>query len=143
MAGRPTSFKPEYVEQAEKLAKLGATDAQLADFFEVDVRTVGNWKVAHPEFFQSLKAGKEEADARVEQSLFQRAIGYEQDAVKIFMPAGADQPVYAKYREVVAPDTTACIFWLKNRKSGEWRDKQEHEVSGEVGIKRVVLGKLG
>lgn len=127
--GRPTDFKPEYVKQAKKLAKLGATDMELADFFEVTVRTIHNWKNNNPEFFHSLKAGKKEADARVERSLFQRAVGYEQAAVKIFMPANASEPVYAPFREVVSPDTTACIFWLKNRKPDQWRDKVEHGVT--------------
>jgi len=52
---------------------------------------------------------------RVERSLFHRANGYNYDAVKIFMPAGRDKPVYAPYIEHVPPDTTAGIFWLKNR----------------------------
>ena len=50
--------------------------------------------------------------------------------MKVFMPANASSPVYAPYREVVAPDTTACIFWLKNRQPKEWRDKSEIEVPG-------------
>jgi hypothetical protein len=126
---RPTEFKPEYVKQAKKLAKLGATDMELADFFGVTVRTIHRWKNTQPEFCHSLKAGKEESDARVERSLFQRAVGYEQEAVKIFMPANASEPVYAPFREVISPDTTACIFWLKNRKPDDWRDKQEHGVT--------------
>ncbi len=48
--GRPTKYKAEYAEQAAKLCKLGATDAQLADFFEVSVSTVNLWKVEHREF---------------------------------------------------------------------------------------------
>jgi hypothetical protein len=131
--GRTTDYKPEFVKQAEKLARLGATDMEVADFFEVSVRTIHRWKATHPEFCHSLKAGKEDADNRVERALFQRAVGYEQDAVKIFMPAGADKPVIAEYREVIAPDTTACIFWLKNRRREEWRDKQNHEVTGKDG----------
>lgn len=128
--GRPSDYSPEYAEQARKLCLLGATDIQVADFFDVDVRTVHRWKNSHPEFCHSLKAGKEEADAQVERSLFQRAMGFEHDAVKIFMPAGAESPVHAKYREFVIPDTTACIFWLKNRKSEQWRDKSEVEIPG-------------
>jgi hypothetical protein len=42
--------------------------------------------------------------------------------VKIFMPAGAKKPVYAPYVEHVPPDTTAAIFWLKNRDPARWRD---------------------
>lgn len=130
---RPSSYKPEYAAQAEKLCKLGATDAELADFFGVSVRTINNWKSEHEGFLHSLKAGKDEADSRVERSLFLKAVGYEYDAVKIFMPAGAAEPVYAPYREHIVPDTTAAIFWLKNRKPAEWRDKVDLEHSGEIG----------
>ncbi len=126
-AGRPTDYKPEYAEQAAKLCALGATDQEIADFFEIDVRTVYRWKHDHDEFCQAIKSAKEAADERVERSLYQRAIGYEQKAVKIFMPSGADEPVYAPFTAKVAPDTTAAIFWLKNRRSAEWRDKSEVE----------------
>lgn len=136
--GRPSSYKPEYAKQAKKLALLGATDRDLADFFEVNQQTIDNWKIRYPEFLGSLKLGKEEADGRVERSLFQRAIGYEQDAVKIFMPKDAVDPVYAPYRERVAPDVTACIFWLKNRKREEWRDRQEHEHTGKVTLESLL-----
>jgi hypothetical protein len=84
-------------------------------------------------FCQALKAGKEAADQRVERSLYQRAVGYAHDAVKIFMPAGASAPVYAPYVERVAPDTTAAIFWLKNRKKDEWRDVSRQEQTGPDG----------
>lgn len=125
MAGRPSDYDDAFVVQAEKLAALGATDIEVADFFEVDVRTIYRWKHTHSEFCQALNAGKELADKRVENSLYQKAVGYEQDAVKIFMPGGAEKPVYAPYREKIAPDTTAAIFWLKNRQPGRWREKLE------------------
>ncbi len=142
-AGRPTLYKPEYAAQAGKLAQLGATDQELADFFYVHLATIHRWKHEHAEFCDALKVGKEVADSRVERSLYQRAIGYEQDEVKIFMPGGATEPVYAPYRAKVAPDVTACIFWLKNRKSAEWRDKQEHEHSGGIDVNaKLDLGQL-
>jgi hypothetical protein len=71
--------------------------------------------------------GKAEADKRVERSLYERANGYSYDAVKIFMPAGAKKPVYAPYVEHVPPDTTAAIFWLKNRDPAQWRDAWQLE----------------
>ena len=132
MAGRPSSYRPEYAAQAEKLCQIGATDQEIADFFDVDVRTVYRWKADHDGFCQALKAGKEVADERVERSLFQRAVGYEQDDVKIFMPANAAAPVYAPFRAKIAPDTTAAIFWLKNRRPDLWRDKVQNEHTGEV-----------
>lgn len=125
MSGRPSSYEPEFAKQAEKLAQLGATDQEVADFFEVDVRTIYRWKHDYPEFCQSLKIGKDIADDRVERSLYQRAIGYEQDEVKIFMPAQAENPVYAPFRAKISPDVTAAIFWLKNRRAQSWRDAKD------------------
>ena len=130
--GRPPKYKEEYVGQALKLCQLGATDQELADFFEVEVRTIYRWRNDHDEFCHATKAGKEMADDRVERSLYQKAVGYEQDEVKIFMPAGALAPVYAPFRAKIAPDTTAAIFWLKNRRSQDWRDRQQIEHSGSV-----------
>lgn len=130
---RPTVFKEEYIEAAKKLARLGATDAEVADFFEVDVRTIHRWKHKHEEFCHSLKVGKVQADERVERSLYHRAIGYEQQDVKIFMPAGSENPVYAPFTAKVAPDTTAAIFWLKNRKPDEWRDAKDVDHSSSDG----------
>lgn len=130
--GRPSKFKPEYTEQASKLCKLGATDREVADFFEVTEQTLNNWKAAHPEFFESLKLAKEEADQRVEQSLYRRALGYSHDAVKIFCDKdnGVTQVPFIEH---YPPDTTACIFWLKNRKSAEWRDRVENQLTGPGG----------
>ena len=126
--GRPTSFKPEFVEQARKLAMLGATDREAAEFFEVAESTLYLWKHTQPEFSEALKVGKETADARVEQSLYRRALGYTHDAVKIMMADGV--PIVEPYVERYPPDTTAAIFWLKNRKPEQWRDKTtvEHEL---------------
>jgi hypothetical protein len=74
------------------------------------------------------------ADERVERSLYQRAVGYEQEEVKIFMPGGAEDPVYAPFRAKIAPDVTAGIFWLKNRRGDSWRDKHdvEHGITSDL-----------
>jgi hypothetical protein len=122
-AGRPSKFKPDMVEQARKLALLGATDREMADFFEVAESTFYLWKLEHPELSEALKVGKEAADGRVEQSLYRRALGYSHDAVKIIQVGG--EVVNAPYVEHYPPDTTAAIFWLKNRRPAEWRDRQE------------------
>lgn len=135
--GRPPSYQPSLAKQAAKLCELGATDDDLADFFEVNVRTISRWKIEHAEFCQALKVGKSVADDRVERALYQKAVGYEQEAVKIFMPAGSKSPVFAKYREKLAPDTTAAIFWLKNRRKEEWRDKPAEGGDDEAGVLRV------
>lgn len=133
---RPSKFKEEFIPQAEKLCKLGATDMEVADFFEVDVRTLYRWKGENEAFCQALKVGKEVADERVERSLYARANGYEHDEVDIRVVGGAI--VQTPIRKYYPPDTTACIFWMKNRKPGEWREKVETEHSGTVQIGRVV-----
>lgn len=132
---RPSKFKEEFIPQAEKLCKLGATDMEVADFFDVDVRTLYRWKGENAAFCQSLKVGKDVADERVERSLYARANGYEHDEVDIRVVAG--EIVQTPIRKYYPPDTTACIFWLKNRKTAEWRDKVEQEHSGHIQIGRV------
>lgn len=139
--GRPRSYKPEYVEQARKLCLLGATDVEVADFFEVTERTIHRWKLDFPEFCQALKLGKDEADDRVEKSLYRRALGYSHDAVKIFADTKEGKEMVVPYVEHYPPDTTACIFWLKNRRKEEWRDKVSQEISGPDGgeiVSRIV-----
>lgn len=127
---RPSKYKPEFIEQAAKLCALGATDIEIADFFGVDARTLYRWKGEHEEFCQSLKVSKEIADDRVERSLFARANGYEHSEVDIRVILG--KVVQTPIRKFYPPDTTACIFWLKNRRSDVWRDKTETEHSGNV-----------
>jgi len=126
----PSKYKPEYNAQVIKLCKLGATDKDLASFFNVCERTLNNWKLDSPELLQSLKEGKEEADNNVAESLYKRAMGYEHTAVHISNYKGAiTQTPFTKH---YAPDATSMIFWLKNRRPDLWRDKQEIEHSGEV-----------
>ena len=131
--GRPTLYDPAYCEQARKLCLLGATDIELADFFEVNVATIYRWRNTHEEFCEAVTCGKGACDERVQRSLYNRAVGYTYDAVKIFMPGGAEEPVYAPYREHVPPDTGAALNWLKNRRGDEWRDRQLLEHTGKDG----------
>lgn len=135
--GMKSTYKPEYAEQARKLCLLGATDKELADFFDVAESTINKWKTDFPEFSESIKSGKDIADGDVADRLYRRAMGYSHKAVKIFNDQGA--PLEVEYTEHYPPDTTACIFWLKNRQKGKWRDKQEVEQSGAVTYK-VVTG---
>lgn len=129
MAGRPTKYKAEFASQAAKLCALGATDAQLADFFGVAISTINLWKVEHQEFSDAIKVPKTEADERVVQSLYRRAMGYEHDEVDIRVIEG--QIVQTPIRKHYPPDTAAAAFWLKNRAG--WRDKHETEITGKDG----------
>jgi len=129
--GRKPSYSKEFPKQATSLAKYGATDREIAQELGVSEATLHRWKHSHPEFCEALKVGKGQADARVVQSLYRRATGYSYDAVKILQNNG--RPVIVPYVEHVPPDTTACIFWLKNRDRENWRDRQEMEHSGKNG----------
>lgn len=122
-AGRPTKYDERYVEEVEKLTMLGLTDKQLAEFWEVSVATLFNWQKIYPEFLEAARRGKAIADGTVARSLYQRANGFTHDAVKILQYEGA--PVIVPYTERYAPDTTAAVFWLKNRRPDLWRDKSE------------------
>jgi hypothetical protein len=132
-AGRPTEYDPAKLRQITMLAELGATDVEVAEFLEVDERTIYRWKLNFPEFCQALKLGKDAADDRVEKSLYRRALGYSHDAVKIVADAKTGESLSVPYTEHYPPDTTACIFWLKNRRREQWRDKLDHELTGKDG----------
>lgn len=130
--GRPSKYKEEYANQAYKLCLLGHTDAELAIYFEVDEKTINNWKHDFPDFLQSIKKGKEIADGEVTESLYKRAMGYEHHDTDIRVCD--NQIVETAMIKHYPPDTTAAIFWLKNRQPKKWRDKQEIESTNETTI---------
>lgn len=138
--GRPTKYKEEYSEQAYKLCLLGHTDAELASFFEVDERTINNWKIDYPDFFQSIKKGKEIADGNVVQSLYHRAIGYQAPDIDIKMYEG--QIIETPYTKHYPPDATSAIFWLKNRQPKKWRDKQVTEHEGGITVEHKSMDEI-
>lgn len=124
--GRPTKFRVEMVEQARKLYEIGLTDIEVADFFGITDRTLYRWQADQPAFCQARKLGKDVPDDKVERSLFHRATGYSHKAVKIFADPKTGAEKIVEYVEHYPPDATSCIFWLKNRRPEEWRDRIEH-----------------
>jgi hypothetical protein len=101
------------------MCELGAIDKDIAQALGVTEQTINNWKVANPEFFESLKIGKSQVDERVKQSLVHRAMGYTHTEDDIRIING--EIVITQTVKHYPPDTTACIFWLKNRMPDEFR----------------------
>jgi transposase-like protein len=124
---------PEGLLLIEAWARDGLTDEQIAHNLGVAYSTLRVWRDKYSALSAALKRGKEVVDIQVENALLKRALGYQYEEVKTEESEGEDRPVkkVTTVKEVV-PDTTAQIFWLKNRKPDVWRDKQNVELSGEV-----------
>ena len=129
--GRPSKYIPAFAKVATQMCQLGATDADLAEAFGVSTRTIWRWRSTQRDFCLALKVGKGPADDRVERALFQRAVGYSYNAIKVMQNNG--QPVFAEYTEHVPPDPGAAKLWLTNRRPEEWREKTTTELTGKHG----------
>jgi hypothetical protein len=120
-------------------ARDGLTDDQIADNIGINRTTLYAWENRFPDIRDALKRGKEVVDRQVENALLKRALGYEYDEVTHEPDKDTGQLVVSKVvRKQVIPDTTAQIFWLKNRKPDEFRDKRDVELSGNVDFSSVI-----
>jgi DNA-binding XRE family transcriptional regulator len=121
----------------EGWAKDGLIDEQIADNIGINRKTLYEWKKKYPPISDALKTGKEVADRKVENALFKNAMGYEYTEVKEYIEQtddGKKKKKIEKTTKHVPANTTAQIFWLKNRKPKQWRDKQDIEHSGGLNI---------
>jgi transcriptional regulator with XRE-family HTH domain len=117
-------------------ARDGLTDEQIAKNMHISAATLYNWKRDHLEILEALKKSKEIADTEVENALFKRALGYNFTEVKTETDIEGNERV-TKTIKHMAPDTTAQIFWLKNRKSSKWRANPEVEKSLDIINKNI------
>ena len=123
----------------EAWCRDGLIETDICKKLGISVQTLNTYKKEHIELVESLKKGKEVIDYEVEQKLLKRAMGYDYEEV-------TKEPVYntetkettlevtKRVTKHYVPDTTAQIFWLKNRKPKEWRDKRDIEMSGEMNV---------
>ena len=113
------------------MARRGCSDEEIAEAFGVSVRTVYNWKKAHPEFLQALNECKGKADEAVVESLYARACGLTKRTTKkvreVIDADGNKVKLTELIEETLPPDTTAMIYWLKNRQPELWRDRPKQD----------------
>lgn len=117
-------LEPEGLALLEDWARNGLTDEQIAQRMGVNIATLYRWKQVYCEICEALKKGKEVVDAQVENALLKRALGYEYTEERIEVSEKDGRKVIQIVKHI-PPDTTAQIFWLKNRRPGTWRDKPE------------------
>jgi len=135
-------IEPDGLLKLGAWARDGLVDEQIAENMGIHPSTLYEWKKKYPEISEALKKGKEVVDIQVENALLKRAMGYTYEEVtkertpiryEDGKPVEWELKVTKKILKEVQPDVTAQIFWLKNRKPVEWRDKQEIDIAGKDG----------
>lgn len=144
---------PEGLLKLEGWARDGLTDEQIAKNMGINVKTLWTWKNKHDPICNALKRGKEVVNRQVENALLRKALG---DTIVLKKPIKTKEVLYENGKRVketehieivdeevlLTPDTTAQIFWLKNRKPDKWRDKQDVQVSGELEMEKTKLDNI-
>jgi hypothetical protein len=113
---------------------LGATDKEIADFFNISEATVNNWKLEHPRFLESIRKGKQHADMEIAKSLYDRAKGctvLTQQAFKVKKGTNNEEVEVVDVMETYPPDPVCIKYFLNNRRPDRWKDKTEIEHSGD------------
>ena len=141
-------IEPDKLLLLEAWARDGLTDEQIAGNMGITVRSLYNWKKKSIPIFQSLKVGKEVADIEVENALRKKALGFREIEQTVSTRKTVEyedgkrirevtEPVVTEVQKYYPPDTTAQIFWLKNRKPKQWREKQEQKVDLTEAVKII------
>ena len=126
-AGRPTDYNSKFTSIAKRFALLGLTNDEMADALDIARSTFYEWLKTYPEFSDAIKAGKDDADSKVVESLYHRAKGYKTTCTDVKVIEG--QIVLTQLEKNYPPDTVACIYWLRNRRPDRWRNNPESETT--------------
>ena len=140
--GRPTAFDPDLCDQAHNYCLLGATNDELASFFNVSPRTIDNWIARHADFRTAVKRGRVVADARVARGLYERAVGYDREVERAVIAGGEVQRVTSTVH--YPPNVQACIFWLRHRRPQTWSDAPSDASThvGEFALQDAACGGM-
>ena len=151
-AGRKGKYEawlePDNLTRLEAWARDGLTDEQIAHNMGITSRTLRDWKERFSSVFSALKKGRDVVDIQVENALLRRALGYSytETTRELEFDPDSGEKVLKTTKVVtkqVAPDTTAQIFWLKNRRPDKWRDKPVDESeSATLSAARELLGGI-
>ena len=114
-------------------ARDGLIEKQIAKNMGVSLSTLKIWKTRFDDLAEALRKGKEVVDREVENALYKRAMGYWVTETKTTTLPDGDVKVEETRRHIV-PDTTAQIFWLKNRKPDQWREKNDLALTPSNGV---------
>ena len=148
---RPTKYNRDFhPKQVLKYALLGLTDKQIAGVFEISESTLNLWKNEYPEFSESIRAGKTDADANVASTLYKRSLGHTQKKQFAFKVKAYDEKdrliekvEIVEVEEYYPPSDSAINLWLTNRQRGNWGNKSEVEHSGELKEKTTIVFSKG
>lgn len=141
--GKPTKYDPDiHPTLVRGLSRTGYSGKEIAEKLQVAESTLYSWKKKHPELAEALKEGRDFADNMVEDALYKSALGFRRKNVKKRKtPQGV---TIEEVQEDVPPNATAIIFWLKNRRPEQWRDKREVDVTADSDAKiKATLKKMG
>lgn len=128
-------LEPEGLLKIEGWARDGLTDEQIANNMGIATSTLYDWKNKYLEISEALKNGKEVVDRQVENALLKRAVGCKcKEIIEEYDPEADEIRVTRRITKEYPPDTTALIYWLKNRKPEQWRDKKDVGISGEMKV---------
>ena len=117
-------LEPEGLTLLEGWARDGLTGEQIAGNIGINTSTLYDWKNKFPKISEALKKGKEVVDIQVENALLKRALGYDFQETRVEKSDKDGTKIIQTLKHIPA-DTTAQIFWLKNRRPDKWRDKPE------------------
>jgi hypothetical protein len=143
VTGRPTEYKPAYCDLVYKFRLLGLGEEKIADLLEISLSTFRFWREKYVDFLSAWRAGGEEADAKLVQSMYHRAMGYSHPAEKIQFDKDGNE-LRAEYTEYYPPDTAAGVFLLTNRQPQLWRRRDlptgdPGELPGQITV-RIIGG---
>lgn len=140
-------ISPEGLLKIEDWARMGLTNEQIAHNMGITRETLNQWSKKYSDISDTLKRGKDVVDIEVENKLLKRALGYrytETTKKRVFNPK-TEKTEFVVTKEIekeVVPDTTAQIFWLKNRRPDRWKDKQEVTVDARLDEEKNKLDDL-